>query len=296
LVQKIGPVTVKGASFAGIVRIPILQMINCGTVGFSSFADGTWFTYKPVQGATNVMYWGSNWGTNNGKSFRVFSWAESSSSISWNTYTIDAFNFEYRNSGQNCGSTDGKITSWCNYADSRTLGGYLANGMLGFSFNATQGSGFAFPYIRMVYFNPATNKYMGHAQLFGSWAAFQYGTFAPNANGDIGGAFAFGGGTGSSDYYPGTGYLINDDFSPSQPWQEAYEVPGGGNTCTYNGILRWGDFLTTRPDYPAGYAWAATGYSIQGGDCGTRGAYSAPHSVVFGRDREASDVSRWNTK
>jgi hypothetical protein len=284
-----------GGSFGGIVRLPILPMTTCGGFSYNYFYDPSWFTFKPVQGATNTMYWGSNWGPNSGSSFKVYSWPESTGSVSANTYTIDAFNFELRNNGQNCGSTDGKITSWCNYGDSRVLGGYLANGVLGFSFNATQGSGYPFPYARLVYFNPSSNSYLGYNALWGNWTAYQYATFAPNANGDIGGAFAWGGGT-TTDYYPGTGYMIIDDFSPTQPWQEAYEIWGAGNTCTYNGILRWGDYLTTRPDYPAGYAWAGTGYAIAGGNCGATGAYSAPHSVVFGRDREASDVTRWDTK
>jgi hypothetical protein len=281
---------------AGIVRLPISSLIACAGFSYNYFHDTTRFTFKPVAGATNTMYWGTNWGGSNGSDFRVYSWAENSGTINHNDYTIDAFNFENRSGGQNCGSADGLITSWCNYNDSRVKGGYLANGTLGFSFDATQGSGFPFPYVRRVYFNPATNTYLGSGNLWGSWAAFQYGTFAPNVNGDIGGAFAFGGGTGSSDYYPGTGYLIDDDFSPNQPWSEVYQIFGGGNTCAYSGVLRWGDYLTTRPDSPAGYAWVGTGWAIKGGNCGATGAYSEPHSVVFGRGRDSSDITRWNTK
>jgi hypothetical protein len=281
---------------AGVLRLPISSLISCAGFNYNYWDDTSRFTFKPVSGATNVMYWGTNWGGTNGSTFRVYSWADNSGTIFWHDYTIAAFNFEYRSGGQNCGSADGVVTSWCNYNDSRVKGGYLANGTLGFSFDATQGSGFPFPYIKRVYFNPATNTYLGYANLYGTWAAFQYGTFSPNANGDIGGAFAFGGGTGTTHYYPGTGYLIDDDFTPNQPWSEAYQIYGAGNTCAYSGVLRWGDYLTTRPDSPAGYAWVGTGWAIKGGDCGTANAYSEPHSVVFGRGRDSSGVTRWSTK
>jgi len=283
--------------FGAILRLPIDAMNHCQGFGYNYYYDTTRFTFKPVAGATNVMYWGTNWGGNNGSDFRLYSWAENSGTLYAYDRGIDAFNFEYRANGQFCGSADGVVTSWCDFNDSRVKGGYRANGIVGFSFDATQGSGYPFPYVRRVYFRESDLAYLGSAALWGSWGAFQYGTFAPNANGDIGGAFSWGGGTsGGSDYYPGTGYLIDDDFSPNQPWSEVYQIWGAGNTCTYGGINRWGDYLTTRPDYPAGYAWIGTGWAIKGGNCGSNGAYSEPHNVVFGRGRDASDVGRWNKK
>ena len=54
------------------------------------------------------------------------------------TRSIPAFTFYYRNGGQNCGSQSGTVKNWCQFADSRVLGGYVANGIVGFSFNAKQ--------------------------------------------------------------------------------------------------------------------------------------------------------------
>jgi hypothetical protein len=284
--------------FGAILRLPITSLNACAAFNYNYYYDTTRFTFKPVQGATNVMYWGSNWGGGvNGSGFRVYSWAENSGTIFFNDRSVTPFNYEYRNNGQFCGSADGVVTSWCNYNDSRVKGGYRANGVIGFSYDVTQGSGFPFPYIRREYFRESDLAYLGNAQLWANWSAFQYGTFAPNNNGDIGGAFSWGGGcSGCTDYYPGTGYLIDDDFAPSQPWSLSYEIFGGGNTCTYGGIPRWGDYLTTRPDYPAGYAWVGTGWAIKGGNCGSSGAFSQPHNVVFGRGRDISNIGRWKNK
>jgi hypothetical protein len=277
--------------FGAILRLPIAAMNNCAGFSYNYYYDTSRFTFKPVQGATGTMYWGTNWGGSNGSDFRVYSWAENSGILAYDR-AIAAFNFEYRNNGQYCGSADGVVTSWCNFNDSRVKGGYRANGVLGFSFDVTQGSGYPFPFIRRVYFRETDIAYLGSAQLWASWGAFQYGTFSPNNNGDIGGAFSWGGGTATTHYYPGTGYLIDDDFSPSQPWALDYQIWGAGNTCTYGGIYRWGDYLTTRPDYPAGYAWIGTGWAIKGGNCGASGAFSEPHNVVFGRGRDVH--GRWN--
>jgi hypothetical protein len=283
--------------FGSILRLPISAMNQCAGFSYNSYYDTSRFTFKMASGVTDTMYFGTNWGGTNGSTFRVYSWPETSNSIGITDNNINSFNFETRNNGQFCGSVDGVVTSWCNYNDSRVKGAYLAKGVLGFSFDATQGSGYAFPYIQLEYFQQSNLAYLGSAQLFGSWGAFQYGSFAPNNNGDIGGAFSWGGGaSGGPDYYPGTGFLIDDDFSPTQPWQEAYQIYGQGNTCTYGGILRWGDYTTVRPDYPAGYSWVGSGWGMVGGNCGASGAYVAPHSVVFGRGRDATDVSRWIKK
>jgi hypothetical protein len=283
--------------FGAMLRLPTDAMNQCAGFSYSSYYDTTRFTFKPVAGATDVMYWGTNWGGNNGSDFRIYSWPENSGSINIYDNNINAFNFEYRNNGQFCGSVDGVVTSWCNYNLSAVKGGYRANGVLGFSFDATQGSGYPFPYIQREYFQESNIAYLGSAQLWGSWTAYQYGTFTPNANGNIGGAFSWGGGaSGGPDYYPGTGFLIDDDFTPNQPWSEAYQIWGQGNTCTYGGILRWGDYTTVRPDYPAGYAWIGSGWGMVGGNCGASGAYVQPHSVIFGRGRDGSDVGRWIKK
>jgi hypothetical protein len=284
-----------GSGYAGILRLPISPLTQCAGFGYSRYRDTSRFTFKPVQGAVDTMYWGSNWGGANGSSFRLYSWAESGA---FNVFDIgiDAFNFMYRNNGQFCGSADKVVTNWCAFNDSRVKGGYVAKGVIGFSFDVTQGSGYPFPYVRRVYFRESDKAYLGASALWASWGAIQYGTMSPNANGNIGMAWAWGGGTGTTHYYPGTGYTIDDDFAPSQPWSYIFQIWGQGNTCTYGGIPRWGDYNTTRPDYPAGYAWIGGGWAIKGGNCGAAGAFSEPHNVVFGRNRESAAVARWQAK
>ncbi len=290
-----------GGSETEILRMPIDSLLTCGawSGGYIKVSDR--FTFKPVQGAADVMYWGSNWGGSNGSDFRIYSWAENSGSYFWYDRSIDSYTFMYRNNGQNCASQNGVVTNWCQFADSRVLGAYRANGVLGFSFNAQQDGTFPFPYTRRVYFNESDKTYIGSANFWGSWGALLFMQLAPNARGHIGGVFAWGGGTSDSTFYPGAGVLIDDDYSPNQPWSYSYYLSGVGNTCQYqdtNGALlwRWGDYLTVRPLNPASDVWVGTGYAIKGANCGSTGWKAQPHNVVFGRGRDNNSYFRWDGK
>jgi hypothetical protein len=272
-----------------IVRMSLAELIACGSAGATFLALPTGvggFTWKPVQGATDTQFWGTNWGPGPlGTSFRVYSWPEvPGDQIFFNDATIDPYVHYVRNSGQNCASSDGIVNNWCEFSDSRVLGGYRANGVLGFSFNAKQDGAHPFPYTRRVYFNDPAMTYVRSDDLTANNAALLFLSLAPNGMGDVGGSFAWGGGTGTDHFYPGGAVMIEDPVTPTAPWDTNFFLPGAGNPCTSTGGLRrWGDYLTTRPNQPLGTQWAATNYAFQGGDCGLIGSFSEPHNVVFGR-------------
>jgi hypothetical protein len=119
----------------------------------------------------------------------------------------------------------------------------------------------------------------------------------PNVDGHIAGAWSWGGGTGTNTFYPGTGYLLDDDINPTQPWGYNFLLWGSGNTCTYGNppLYRWGDYNTVRALDPAGDAFVAGGWRMTG-NCGTAGAVSEPHNVIFGRGRDQGSVNRWKAK
>jgi hypothetical protein len=246
-------------------------------------ADTGGFMWKPVQGAQDTMYWGTDGGPGPiGASFRLYGWPEIGG-ISFTDYTIDPFVYFTRSSGQNCASADGVVTNWCQFSDSRTLGGYRANGVIGFSFNAKQDDVHPFPYTRRVYINEVDLSYLRSDDLWATNAALLLLSLAPNGSGDVGGSFAWGGGTDADHFYPGGGALIEDALTPTPPWETALFLTGGGNTCTSGGIPRWGDYLTARGYSSDPTRWVATSYAIQGGNCGSPGAYSEPHNLIFGR-------------
>jgi len=277
-----------------VVRIPLEQMATCGGIGFNYYSQLDSFTWRLVQGSNDRAYWGSDWDPTgsrpNGSSFRLFWWDESSGTLFWNNYTIDPFAFYVRNSGQNCASQDGVVKNWCQYADSRTLGAYRANGVIGFSMNANQGGFAPFPYTVREYFRESDLAYLGHTNLWATNVGIQFLSLAPNSQGHVGGTYYWGGGTGTTHNYPGTAALVEDDVTPSQPWTNDFFYPGRTNTCTYGGLYRWGDYSTTRANNAADTTWIGAGYKHVG-DCST--GYAQPVIVLFGRSRDSGNFARW---
>ena len=178
-------------------------------------------------------------------------------------------------------------------ADSRTLGAYRANGVIGFSMNAKQGGFAPFPYTVREYFRESDLAYLGHSNLYCTTCAIQFLALAPNSRGHVGGSYSWGGGTGTTHYYPGSATLVEDDVSPNQPWTNDFWQSGAGNTCTYGGLYRWGDYLTVRPNDAADTTWVGTGFrEIR--SCGTTGSYTQPTLIFFGRTRDTGDFNRWH--
>lgn len=284
------PFPAAGGNKTAMLRMTLDPMVTCSAVGTSFLNVSDWFTFKPVQGATDVMYWASVTpisGVGIGSVIRIYSWAENSGTIFTYDRAIPAFLYMERNSGQDCGSTSGVVENWCQFSDSRILGGYVARGVLGWSFSAKQDGSHPFPFTRRVLFGETAKNYLASSDYWNSSFAIQFMTWSHNARGHIAATFALGGGT-SSNIYPGTGLYVQDDFGPIFSYQG-----GASNACTSGGLYRWGDYLTVRPYYPAGIVWIATAMrNVAGGPC-TAGGYSEVRNIIFGRERDANSYHRW---
>ncbi|MET8181456.1 hypothetical protein [Streptomyces sp. NPDC005336] len=263
----------------GLLRLPKEAMSACAPISYNYLTRTDDFTFKLTPGSTDTLYWGSNWGQSNGASFRVFAWPENSDTYAWWDRAVAPYVFMYRDDGQNCASSDGVVTNWCQFADSRVLGAYRAGGALGFSFNAKQDAGHPFPYTRIVWFNESDKAYVGSGDQWADWGGIQYMSLASNSLGQVGSEFAWGGGTGGTHYYPGS--AVNSSGPTTIAIDPNYYLWGEGNTCLSGGIPRWGDYLTVRTYQTDPTTWIAGGYAIKGGNCGATGAYSEPHNVLF---------------
>jgi hypothetical protein len=267
-----------GAAGSGILRLPKVPMSTCSAFGFNFLTRTDNFTFKLAPGSTDTLFWGSNWGQTNGSSFRVFSWAENSGTYFFFDRTVAAYTFYTRNSGQNCASADGVVANWCQFADSRTLGAFRAGGRLGFSFNARQDASHPFPYTRVVWFDEVTKNYLGAGDQWGTWGAIQFMAMAPNSTGRIGNTWAWGGGTGTTHFFPGA--AVNNSPNNGIDTSPNFYLFGSGNPCLSGGMSRWGDYLTVRNYKASPTQWVAAGYRMTA-NCGVAGAYSEPHNVHF---------------
>jgi hypothetical protein len=302
IVSNIFPAT--GGQGSNVARLPIDPQLSCSGFGYNYFNRTDSFTWKPVSGATDVLYWGTDWLGTLGSSFRIFKWPENTGTISWFDRTLGTtFAFFTRNSGQNCGSANGVVKNWCQFADSRVLGGarYSApdgTAQVVFSFNAKQGGpfGLPFPYTERVHFRESDMSYLGSDRIWSSGIAWQFTSMATDARGHIGMTTIYGGGTGTSSYFPSSAVFLNDDVTPNQAWVSAVTAVGAGNVCTDSGLYRYGDYLTTRAYRPTNLAFL--GYSFvptaNNGACNTPNPI-ANYETLFGRVRDQSGaVNRWN--
>lgn len=268
-----------GGDGSGLLRLPVAPMTKCAAFKYRYVTRTDNFTFKLVPDSTTTLYWGSNWGQTNGSSFRIFAWPENSTSYQYWTRNVPSYRFYIQDDGQKCGSTDGVVKNWCQYADSRVLGAYLAHGVLGFSFNAKQDSSHPFPYTRIVRFSQATKAFIGASDYWGSWGAVQFMSLATNAQTQVGGEFVWGGGTGNTHFYPGA--AVNTSGATSISLNPNYYLWGAGNTCTFKGLYRWGDYLTVRTYWADPNFWIGAGYAMVNGDCGSAKAFPQPRNIVF---------------
>lgn len=287
-----------------VARFPIEAMTTCAGFSYSWSARNTEFANAFISNAGDTMYFGTNW-TNltKGTTFRIGRWSDISNTLSYFDRTIAAFPFMGGGDGK-CGSTDGVVKNWCERSDSRMSGnGYLAppgrggtESVLGFAFNAKQDASHPFPFIRRISFRSSDLAYTGSSELFGSTAAYLYPAMASDIRGHIGMAFAWGGGTGTTHYYPGSAIMLDDDVTPNQPWTVSFYQSGAGNPCLNlaDNTRRWGDYLDISPVFPAQTTWVASGFAMtsSAGSCGAAAAVSVAN-VAFGRVRDTASYTRW---
>ncbi|HET8630233.1 MAG TPA: InlB B-repeat-containing protein [Thermomicrobiales bacterium] len=252
-----------------LYRFPLSDLAAGGTLHYDNFIS-TLDTLTPVEGATTTMYFGAHVSTS---TLRVYSWPEnsSSSSVTYTDVSHSAYVAESRGSGQ-CVSPDG--TNMCGFGDSRILTGWVAGGVLGFMWDAAQGTGglgtFPYPYVHVVRINQASMTLIDEPVIWSSAAAWAYPGVGIDGRGAVGGSVAYGGGT----YYPGSSVFVRDDLDPTT-WQ-FLDIREGTSGPTSN---RWGDFLTARPASGTGDTWVASTFTLQSGSV-------EPRFVWFGRQRD----------
>jgi hypothetical protein len=205
------------------------------------------------------MYWADHFDNAN---LRVYTWPENQDwtsircdlGVNCNTYGHSAFPAGIHS----CPSPDG--TDMCALDDWTIRGGWVAGQVIGFLWDAAQGSGglgnFTYPYIHVVEYDIGNNfSLIDEPIIWTSSTAYAYPGSGVNGRGAVGLSLAYGGGA----YFPGTAAMVRDDVSPVA-WQPLnvqtgqYGPPGG----------RWGDFLTARAASGGGNSWLGAGFTASG--------------------------------
>jgi hypothetical protein len=192
-----------------MMRLPLDTIVTGGALSFNFYSTAANFTFAPIQGAKDVMYWASH---NSTTSMRLYRWPESTTTVSTFDRAVTAWSSARPHS---CPSTDG--TNWCLFSDNRILTGVRTvnqltrQSELWFFWNVAQnGTAFPKPYVDAVRFRESDLVNVGRPLLFSTTATFHYFGGAANARGDIGLSGFLSGGAGA---FPSTVLCIADDFT-----------------------------------------------------------------------------------
>ena len=247
-----------------LARISLEQLAQGTPLTFEYISETDEFNFAPVQGATDTMYAAVH---HSNSEMKIYKWPDASSSAQTFLRNIPAWTYGFSDPSNvmNCLTPDG--TNACERADSRILGGSVADGNVTFLWNARQDNTYPYPYVNVVTFKETGLTYIDNSPIWNPNFAYIYGDMAPNQNGDLGIITMYGGGS----FYPSIalGFKMNnvmtyDLFSVSQ-----------GNAAN----SRMGDYLTIAPDSGQGPTFRAAGYILNGcnnGDC------VEPHYYSFG--------------
>ena len=261
-----GICTVCSSVGAVVARLPFDQLAAGGTLDFRFFTD-TNSGYRCTQGAQATMYWGSH---NSNTQIRIYRWDENAADPAADNVTHSAYN----TGTMTATGPDG--TDFAGTADDKILGAWVANGVIGFMWNAAQGGGFVFPHVQALRFTETNRSLLRQEQVFNNSYAYLYPSVHPNDRGDLGGTMAWGGGT----VFPNALAWIADDFNNGTiaPLENLTFATGSAGPAQN----RWGDFFSTRITPPYGNTWSGTGYVLGGAG----GVTSQPNYIWFGRERD----------
>jgi hypothetical protein len=238
---------------------------NVDTLNLLAYSD-THSTYRLTQGARGTMYWGSH---NTNAQIRIYRWPENGNvafdNVNHSAYNVGSFA---------AASPDGNDFSAA--SDSRIEAAWVAQGVIGFMWNAAQGGGFAFPHVEVLRFSEDNRSLLTQGQIFNAGHAFLHPSVHPNDRGHLGGTMAWGGGA----FFPSALTWIADDFNGGTITPLDNLTFATGNGAPNYG--RWGDYFATRPNSPYGNTWSASGFVLNG----VAGVTRDPHYIWFGRERD----------
>jgi hypothetical protein len=283
----------------GLARMPLDALASCSGFSYNFLSRNDNFAFGLTYGDSSLdtFYWVSNWYTasgGSGTSERIFFWPENGTTYFFVDRSVAAYNF----AGGSCASQDGVVTNWCSRLDPRWETAWISRAeynaqansafsgdtILGVAITAGPGGGDPFPYVIYEYFKLNSLTYVQTSATFNNGFAFAYAGCAPNSHGYVGCSMSWGGGTGTSHFFPGGIVVIQDNVSPTQPWAFSFNVNGAGNASA------WGDYQVSQPFQPNVGPWITTEWAVNGS-----GAV-VPHVVTWGRVRDTNAYNRWKAK
>jgi len=147
-----------------------------------------------TRGASKAMYFAAH---KTNAELRVWRWPDDADHPDYVDVPHDAFSLE-RGTDYECPRAGAAASSdWCRRSNARPEAGWVANGELGFAWNAQQdpARGFPYPYVMVARIDESSMKATDTSPIASSDRAYQYPAIAPDPNGNLGGVILSGGGS-----------------------------------------------------------------------------------------------------
>ena len=267
-----------------MLRFPLDELNECEEFSYNYYATSGWFTFVPVQGADDRMYFASNWAMEAPDNrLGIWRWDESTSNPTFYSRTITPWSYTSRNEAI-CGDLSG---NWAARTDDRLLAGarfkydslYPDRPVLGFWWNVKQGGDFPHPYIEGVaFFEDSLTGVpgsQGRPLIYTNSTCHLYPSAASNPEGHLAMVFHYGYG---ANLRPAVAFTVADTDLSTPPGFLYFLVQASKARPSDQ---KWGDYNTVRwlqssPDY-----WSAGSHYIpQAEDCST---CAAPVYFTFKR-------------
>lgn len=257
-----------------VLRFSLDDLANKFLPGYDFYSTPL-FGPGMTSGAHATMYFAAHVDND---TLRVFSWPESA--VPSGVTSVDVDHSAYPlNRPYRCPTVFDPKANWCGRADDRLTNGWVASGVVGFHWNASQGSGglgvFPYPYDHVVRLNESTKALLSEPIVWSADVAWIYGAVSPNARGDLGGSILYGGGL----YYESCAVLLWD-WNSGGFWQTPYGVWSD----SVPNLPLGGDYLSSYPNAGNSNTWSATCYTLQGGGDNKN---VHPWYLSFGREGDA---------
>jgi hypothetical protein len=242
-------------------RYSLSELSTCSTAGSLVYTyTGTvgQRVIVPVDGATSIMYWGL---LDDSSTFRVFSWPESSTSITSVTRTLTtASNFTNPDCRGGTGNFDfiERATAWS--ITGFRLRGAVGGGRLAFLWPSNGTGGITNAHLRGIYlFTSTLDKAGADPAVWTGDRCFSFPAMSADSSGRVALVLAHGGGTAATAAQ--TAVLLDDTVDNTLFFPTYFTVAVGTHNRTDD---RFGDYFTVHQGR-CGNTFVATGYALNGG-------------------------------
>lgn len=229
---------------AAVFRFPLATLASGASLGYRVWSTTANGSIRLCRGPGATMFMGSH---NSTSQLRVFQWPDSATGLTWKDVNVRPWS-----AGAYSAPGPGGV-NWLGRLDPRVTGAWVGAGTIGFMWSANRDSSHPLPYIRVVRLKASDKSLIDEPDIWSRQSGWAYPAAAANAQGEVGFAAFYGGGTRHPCHVVGvrtaTGWstVITQSSTHSPPDQA------------------WGDYLTVTSHQPTTAQWVASGYTLRGG-------------------------------